>query len=121
MPSSAGIATGVDCSGLVNLVFRVHGVDVPRDAHEQWMRARPLPAGELKPGDLIFLARDGKIMNHVMIFAGDESFIEAPETGERVRIMTFEKKFGMEREALNGRETPPEMPLISYGRIGMPQ
>ena len=95
MPGLKTVVTGVDCSGLVNLVYRAHGVDVPRDAHEQWMKAAPLKAGELKPGDLVFVSRDGSDIVHVMLFAGTESFIEAHETGADVRIGTFGERFGV--------------------------
>jgi len=96
MPGVKTIATGVDCSGLVNLVFRAHGIDVPRDAYEQWMKARPLKAGELQPCDLIFVARKGSAVSHVMLFMGGDAFIEAHETGADVRITTFMERLGLD-------------------------
>jgi len=96
MPGLKTVATGVDCSGLVNLVYRVHGIDIPRDAYEQWMRARPLKARELKPCDLIFVARRDDTVSHVMLFVGGDTFIEAHETGAGVRITTFGERFGLD-------------------------
>ncbi len=90
----AAPVTGVDCSGLVNLAYRSAGVSVPRDAHEQFLRARPVKA--LQPGDLIFLSERGnpKRIVHVMLFAGHGDVIEAPGTGERVRRIAIAQRFG---------------------------
>ena len=96
MPALRTATTGVDCSGLVNLVYRAHGIDIPRDAHEQWMKAQPVPGGELKPCDLIFAARGDDAVSHVMLFAGGETFIEAHETGEEVKITTYSERFGLD-------------------------
>ena len=83
--------TGVDCSGLVNLVFRVLGEDVPRDARDLWRVSRPIGPNDLKPGDLVFLSteEDPESINHVLLFAGAGELIEAPHTGEVVRIRLF--------------------------------
>ncbi len=96
-----GIATGVDCSGLVNLAFRVQGIDIPRDAHEQWMKAEHIGSEMLEPADLIFVCRETGVVSHVMLFAGGESFIEAAETGGKVRISTFREKFGEDLATLS--------------------
>ncbi|PIQ83852.1 MAG: hypothetical protein COV75_05170 [Candidatus Omnitrophica bacterium CG11_big_fil_rev_8_21_14_0_20_63_9] len=86
--------TGVDCSGLVNLSYRAAGITIPRDAHEQWMRARPVKT--LEPADLIFLSeRDNpRRIVHVMLFAGSGEVIEAPGTGERVRRIALMQRLG---------------------------
>ena len=46
---------GLDCSGLVQLVFRLHGVSLPRDVRDQARDSRlvPVPREELGPGDLL--------------------------------------------------------------------
>ncbi|HVA65522.1 MAG TPA: C39 family peptidase [Elusimicrobiota bacterium] len=70
---------GVDCSGLASLAYRAAGLLIPRDAADQKRRARPITAREMKPGDLIFLsAADGSPrITHVMIYAGQDAFIES--------------------------------------------
>jgi len=106
-PSYHKTATGVDCSGLVNSSFWRLGWLVPRDAHEQWMKARRIEAKEMKPGDLIFLAaasKPDKIV-HVAFYAGGERILEAPQTGERVREIPFHDRFGVERLSLKNGET----------------
>jgi cell wall-associated NlpC family hydrolase len=106
-PKIKGTATGVDCSGLVNWSFRETGRFVPRDAHEQFMRARPVDPKKLKPGDLIFLAKTEKPEKivHVAFYFGDEKLIEAPQTGEPVRIISFAERFGRSRADLGQKMT----------------
>ena len=86
--------TGVDCSGLVNLAYRAAGVDIPRDAHEQFLRAKPVKA--VQPGDLIFLSErhNPKHISHVMLYAGDGEVIEAPGTGLAVRRIALKQRLG---------------------------
>jgi cell wall-associated NlpC family hydrolase len=57
----------VDCSGLVHLAFRVFGVVLPRDAHDQASahQLRPVPLDEARPGDLYFFAEPGRPVHHV--------------------------------------------------------
>jgi cell wall-associated NlpC family hydrolase len=43
---------GFDCSGLVQFVYALHGVDLPRDSDEQFEAGRPVQA--IAPGDLLF-------------------------------------------------------------------
>jgi hypothetical protein len=96
LPWTRGPLMGIDCSGLVNLVFRAMGIDVPRDAHDQWVRSDHIEAADLRPGDLIFVARqnDPASIYHVMLSLGGEQFIEAAETGDTAQARTFVQKFG---------------------------
>lgn len=85
---------GVDCSGLTGLAYQSAGVRIPRDAHEQWMKARPIARENLQPGDLVFLAdpENGLKITHVMLYAGDGKIIEGPGTGAAVREMPLEER-----------------------------
>ena len=58
---------GVDCSGLVHLAFRLFGVVLPRDAHDQASASqlRAVPLDEARPGDLYFFAEQGRRVHHV--------------------------------------------------------
>lgn len=86
--------TGVDCSGLTGLVYRANGLNIPRDAHEQWMKARIIPREELQPGDLIFLSdeKEPERITHVMLYAGEGRVIEGPGTGAQVREIALEER-----------------------------
>ena len=99
LEASAPVAvTGVDCSGLTNLAYRTAGIDIPRDAHEQYLRATPVQ--ELQPGDLIFLSEAGNPNRivHVMLYAGEGEIIEGPGTGTVVRRITMAQRFDQPRD-----------------------
>lgn len=64
---------GADCSGFVQAVFALHGVDLPRDASQQAAVGADAGAdlGAHAPGDLLFFAEreDGRV-THVGLAAG---------------------------------------------------
>ncbi len=100
------VLTGVDCSGLTNLSYRVSDIDIPRDAQDQWIVAERITHRQLKAGDLIFVSAEDKpdTITHVMLSMGGEKFIEAAETGGFVRVSTFIDKFGKGLSQLAGQD-----------------
>ncbi len=90
-------AWGVDCSGLVSLAFRAWGVDLPRNAGDQFYASRRTARKELLPGDLIFSSDASEPMDitHVMIYSGRGRLIEATGDSNSVREVSFEEKFGV--------------------------
>ncbi len=77
-------ATGLDCSGLVQLVYQKVGVDLPRVSYEQARAGRPVPSlAQARPGDLLAF---GSPVHHVAIYIGDGKMIEAPRPGRDVRV-----------------------------------
>jgi hypothetical protein len=95
--AAEGVATGVDCSSLTNLAYRVNWLDIPRDAHDQWIASTQIDYDALEPADLIFVSTEeahDKITHVIMYLAGEE-FIEALETGSAVFINTCKNKFGL--------------------------
>jgi cell wall-associated NlpC family hydrolase len=68
---------GVDCSGFVSLVYRLHGRILPRDADLQFddPKAKPVEKGELEAGDLVFFGK--KSISHVGLYLGEGRFINA--------------------------------------------
>ncbi len=81
---------GVDCSGLTSLVYRVHGVRLPRDADAQALAGTPvaLAASPARDGlgDLLFFATRGTV-HHVALDAGAGLMVHAPRTGVPVQTM----------------------------------
>jgi cell wall-associated NlpC family hydrolase len=111
--------SGVDCSGLVSVAYRAAGVDVPRDAHEQYMKSKPLSSpADLKPGDLIFLSwtKDPAKITHVMIYAGGDDVIEAVQEQNTVRQTAVKDKLGTFLKDL-AVMTPVGGRLVYFGRL----
>lgn len=81
---------GFDCSGLVlRAVYRASGgrITLPRTAAEQVRRGTSVPRDKMRPGDLIgFDHRDGQGVSHIGIYVGHGRMINAPQTGDVVRI-----------------------------------
>jgi len=107
---------GFDCSGLVHLAFRKHLLRIPRDAHEQWMKAKPIHRKDLQPADLIFSAKadNPKKITHVALYAGDGMIIEAPQTGMVVRKVSLKEKYGKPLEKVESGDTVGER-VIYFG------
>jgi cell wall-associated NlpC family hydrolase len=108
---------GIDCSGLVHLAYRVNGLKIPRDSHEQWMKATKIKRVDLLPGDLIFSAKADhpEKITHVAMYAGKGRIIEAPQTGLQVRDIAFEAKFGKPLNTVESGQTVGER-VIYFGR-----
>jgi hypothetical protein len=64
-------AYGIDCSGLVHLVWRRFGVRLPRDADDQAGATIPVALGEERAGDLYFFARPGRKVHHIGFVAAE--------------------------------------------------
>ena len=81
---------GLDCSGLVQLVFKNLGHDLPRLAGPQVLAGTPVASlAEAKPGDLLGF---GSPMHHVGIYLGDNMMLNAPRPGKNVRIEAVYEK-----------------------------
>lgn len=84
---------GLDCSGLTQLVFRQVGISLPRTSQEQAGSGIGIHASDLSPGDLILSDWGDGPNSHVAIYAGNGKLIEAPRTGENVRIASFDSNY----------------------------
>lgn len=80
---------GFDCSGLIQYVFKTQGIDVPRISQDQQSFAIPLSMAEIKPGDLVF--NKSSESTHVGLYIGADMYIQAPRTGEVVKISRLSK------------------------------
>jgi cell wall-associated NlpC family hydrolase len=78
--------SGFDCSGLVAYVFAQHGVGIARTVSEQYQSGRPVPPGQLEPGDLVFFATVSRGASHVGIAIGGDEFVHAPSGRGEVRV-----------------------------------
>lgn len=83
---------GFDCSGLVQYCYReVLNIELPRTTYYQCEVGVEVPFEELLPGDLLFFA-DGGDVHHVAMYLGDGYYVEAPHTGDVVKITAMNDK-----------------------------
>ncbi|HHV53834.1 MAG TPA: hypothetical protein GXX55_00025 [Firmicutes bacterium] len=112
---------GLDCSGFVQLLYRLHGLFLPRDAHQQadYLRQRsgaapfglhpswPVRRADLLPGDLIFFNDYG----HVGMAISHFEFIHATTQGEPVvQLSEVDDPYWQSRRTAIGRYPIPTGP-----------
>jgi cell wall-associated NlpC family hydrolase len=78
---------GVDCSCLVQLVYRAVGINLPRVAADQFAATTRLTRDQLVAGDLVFFANTYMPgISHVGIYLGGGLQINAPTEGQVVSV-----------------------------------
>ena len=69
--------SGFDCSGLLQYVFKLNGLTIPRLADEQYNLGRSAEINRLSPGDLVFFTTYTSGVSHCGIYVGDGKFLHA--------------------------------------------
>ncbi len=81
---------GFDCSGLTMTVYRLNGLDLPRNSRSQFRAGTPIPLDALQRGDLVFFSTNGpNRVSHVGVYTGQGRFIHAPGSGKRIRTSSM--------------------------------
>ncbi|NOQ72589.1 MAG: SH3 domain-containing protein [Crocinitomix sp.] len=80
---------GIDCSGLVQNVFKVHGTLLPRDASEQVHTGELIEYKDREIGDVPFFINAKGIVHHVGILTTKDEIIHAAGC---VRLDPFDEK-----------------------------
>jgi peptidoglycan DL-endopeptidase CwlO len=80
-PKGSG-SPGFDCSGLTAWSWGQVGVGLPHFSGAQMADSTPVPISDLQPGDLLFYGPGGS--QHVAMYVGPGTMIEAPFTGASV-------------------------------------
>lgn len=75
---------GFDCSGLMIYAFAGVGISLPHYSGYQYQMGTRVPVAQRQRGDMLFWGRSGS--EHVAMYLGDGKMIEAPESGEVVKI-----------------------------------
>jgi peptidoglycan DL-endopeptidase CwlO len=75
---------GFDCSGLVQWSFAQAGISLPRTSGAQYGATTHIPLADIQAGDLLFYGPGGS--EHVAMYVGGGSMIEAPFTGASVWV-----------------------------------
>jgi cell wall-associated NlpC family hydrolase len=69
---------GIDCSGFVQMVFKLFNINLPRDAYQQAEVGEDVGfLAEAKPGDLAFFDNEQGKITHVGILLSPQSIIHA--------------------------------------------
>lgn len=93
---------GIDCSGLIQVVFRTHGVEMPRDSDLQAAVGESVVAehgfGNLLPGDLLFFSEDSGRISHVALSLGGSAILHASIGNGGVRSNDLNGDSGFEEE-----------------------
>lgn len=77
---------GFDCSGFTQYVFRSVGIYLPRVSRDQQDVGTRVSKYNVQKGDLVFR---GDPAHHVGIYIGGGQYIHAPQTGDVVKISTY--------------------------------
>lgn len=93
---------GVDCSGLVQSVWKLHGRRIPRDSDQQSRFGEEVDPGpefeNLLPGDLCFFAEEPGRVSHVAMSTGGSKIIHASLGNGGVARNDLVGRRGYERE-----------------------
>jgi len=70
---------GFDCSGFVQTVFELNGIDLPRDTGQQIKLGKEIgnDYAEAQKGDLLFFSNSKGRVNHIGIYLGEGRFIHS--------------------------------------------
>jgi len=76
---------GIDCSGFTSTLYRAYGINLSRDADEQFLAGEIVGwrgfTEDLLPGDLLyFVGGNGKI-THTAVYTGNKRFMHAQDAG----------------------------------------
>ena len=80
---------GFDCSGLMQAAWAAAGVSIPRTTYEQYDALPHVPKADLEPGDLVFF----EDLGHVGMYVGNGMMIDAPSTGEVIRMHALDMQW----------------------------
>ena len=92
--------SGVDCSGLVRLVWEKLGLGLatlPRTAASMATQGLPVSLSDIKPGDLVFFNTLGRSFSHVGVYLGEGRFLHASSGQRRVTLSSLSERYFRER------------------------
>jgi cell wall-associated NlpC family hydrolase len=87
--------TGFDCSGLVQWAYAKAGITIPRTSEQQILASngKPVDRSHLLAGDLVFFRNSSGDVHHVGISLGGDKFINAPHTGDVVKVASLKESY----------------------------
>lgn len=82
------LSGGIDCSGLVQQVYKHFGINVSRTTYTQIGEGKAVDMHNLRAGDMVFFDTNPSVSgpDHVGLYLGNGKMIEAPRPGKNVQI-----------------------------------
>ncbi len=80
---------GFDCSGLTMYVYAQLGIQLTHYTGSQFYEGARIPPWALQPGDLVFFEPSSRGPQHEGMYIGGGRFIQAPHTGDVVKISSL--------------------------------
>jgi len=77
--------TGFDCSGFTQYVYAHFGIRIGRTTRDQIKSGVGVSRSQLQVGDLVLFGKNGD-PTHVGIYAGNNTYIHSPRTGDVVKV-----------------------------------
>jgi peptidoglycan DL-endopeptidase CwlO len=74
-----------DCSGLTMMAYKQIGINLSHYVPNQYSASRRVSRADLQPGDLVFFNHN----DHMGMYVGNGKFIQAPHTGDVVKISSL--------------------------------
>lgn len=86
-------ANGVDCSGLIYYAFNAAGFKISRYRAVDYGTkvGRSVSLNDARPGDIVYWDNPGDV-DHVGIYLGSGQYIQAPTTGDVVKISSLSNR-----------------------------
>jgi cell wall-associated NlpC family hydrolase len=78
---------------MVQLTFNLNGVNLPRDADQQFQVGEQIEVDELEPADLLFFSNKSSGITHVGIFIGEGRFLHSSGKASGVTITPLKDRF----------------------------
>lgn len=88
---------GIDCSALVQKIFSIVNIQLPRTAKEQFTSGIPVEKKDIDTGDVLFFKTVASLPSHVGIYLGNKLFIHASPMAGRVMIESLDSPYYAKR------------------------
>lgn len=92
---------GLDCSGLTYICSRINGIELQRDADQQFKQGTVVALEAVRQGDLVFFStnEDLKDISHVGIYISNNQFIHASKSKGSVTVNSLTEDYYKKRLA----------------------
>lgn len=82
------LSGGIDCSGLVQQVYKHFGINVSRTTYSQIGEGKSVGMNKLQAGDMVFFDTNPEVggPDHVGLYIGNGKMLHAPRPGKAVEI-----------------------------------